>query len=164
MVSENAVSCSKSNTCAQTLLYRKECHRGSFRRVFGRHRYQQLHDGDRSRYTERRTVCLRSSPDSAGNPHRGLGCFRFLVHHRINQNVLSASSSRVGRYIRHNVYDAIAITYTSSVVLLCIAGSTGLFPLHGGRSLYQGLLLLFLGVCTGILATKVLGKKDETKP
>ena len=66
----------------------------------------------------------------------------------------------IGRYIRHNVYDAIAITYTSLVVLLCIAGSTGLFPLQGGRPLYQGLLLLFPGVCTGILAIKVLGKKD----
>lgn len=71
--------------------------------------------------------------------------------------------SGIGRYIRHNVYDAIAIIYTSSVVLLCVVGSTGLFPLHGGRALYQGLLWLFLGVCTGILATKVLGKKDETK-
>ncbi|MEM1255894.1 MAG: hypothetical protein AAGI69_25930 [Cyanobacteria bacterium P01_H01_bin.21] len=69
----------------------------------------------------------------------------------------------IGRYIRHNVYDAIAITYTSLVVLLCIAGSTGLFPLHGGRALYQGLLLMFPGVCIGILATKALGKKDETK-
>ncbi|MFG6102926.1 hypothetical protein U2F10_11780 [Leptothoe sp. EHU-05/26/07-4] len=69
----------------------------------------------------------------------------------------------LGRYIRHNVYDAIAITYTSLIVLLCIAGSTSLFPLHGGRGLYQGLLLLFPGVCAGILATKVLGKKDEPK-
>ena len=69
----------------------------------------------------------------------------------------------IGRYIRHNVYDAIAITYTSSVVLLCVAGSTSLFPLHGGPALYQGLLLLFPGVCTGILATKSLGKKNKTK-
>lgn len=69
----------------------------------------------------------------------------------------------LGRYIRHNVYDAISITYTSSVVLLCVAGSTGLFPLHGGRTLYQGLLLLFPCVCAGILATKVLGKRDDTK-
>ncbi|MEO1148787.1 MAG: hypothetical protein AAFY26_24740 [Cyanobacteria bacterium J06638_22] len=69
----------------------------------------------------------------------------------------------IGRYIRHNVYDAIAITYTSSVVLLCVAGSTGLFPLHGGRSLYQGLLWLFPVVFMGILAVKALGKKDETK-
>ncbi|NEZ64758.1 hypothetical protein D0962_18525 [Leptolyngbyaceae cyanobacterium CCMR0082] len=69
----------------------------------------------------------------------------------------------IGRYIRHNVYDAIAITYTSLVVLLCVAGSTGLFPLHGGRVLYQGLLLLFPAVCMGILVTKVLGKKDEPK-
>ena len=66
----------------------------------------------------------------------------------------------IGRYIRHNVYDAISITYTSAIVLLCIAGSTGLFPLHGGRALYQGLLWLFPVVCTGILAIKVLGKKD----
>ena len=69
----------------------------------------------------------------------------------------------IGRYIRHNVYDAISITYTSLVVLLCVACSTGLFPLQGGRVLYQGLLLLFASVCTGILAFKVLGKKDETK-
>ena len=69
----------------------------------------------------------------------------------------------IGQYIRHNVYDAIAITYTSSVVLLCVAGSTGLFPLHGGRALYQGLLWLFPIVCIGVLATKALGKKDETK-
>ncbi|MBE7380622.1 MAG: hypothetical protein F6J95_004340 [Leptolyngbya sp. SIO1E4] len=66
----------------------------------------------------------------------------------------------IGRYIRHNVYDAIAITYTSAIVLLCVAGSTGLFPLHGGRALYQGLLWLFPVVCTGILVIKVLGKKD----
>ena len=69
----------------------------------------------------------------------------------------------IGRYIRHNVYDSIAITYTSSVVLLCVVGSTSLFSLHGGRVLYQGLLLLFSGICTGILVTKALGKKDETK-
>lgn len=68
----------------------------------------------------------------------------------------------IGRYIRHNVYDAIAITYTSLVILLCVVGSTGLFPLQSGRGLYQGLLLLFASVCTGILAIKVLGKKDET--
>ncbi|MEO0378364.1 MAG: hypothetical protein AAF329_27975 [Cyanobacteria bacterium P01_A01_bin.17] len=66
----------------------------------------------------------------------------------------------IGRYIRHNVYDAIAITYTSAIVLLCIVGATGLFPLDGGRPLYQSLLWLFPGVCTGILAIKVLGKKD----
>ncbi|EKU96308.1 hypothetical protein Lepto7375DRAFT_0297 [Leptolyngbya sp. PCC 7375] len=69
----------------------------------------------------------------------------------------------IGRYIRHNVYDAIAITYTSLVILLCVAGLTSLFPLPGGRALYQGLLLLFPGVCTGILVTKALGKKDEPK-
>ena len=66
----------------------------------------------------------------------------------------------LGRYIRHNVYDAIAITYTSAIVLLCIAGATGLFPLDGGRPLYQSLLWLFPVVCAGILAIKVLGKKD----
>ena len=66
----------------------------------------------------------------------------------------------IGRYIRHNVYDAIAITYTSAIVLLCIFGATGLFSLDGGRTLYQGLLWLFPGVCAGILAAKVLGKKD----
>ena len=66
-------------------------------------------------------------------------------------------------YIRHNVYDAIAITYTSLVVLLCIAGSTGLFPLHGGHAFYRRLLLLFPGVCVGILAAKMLGKKNKTK-
>ena len=69
----------------------------------------------------------------------------------------------LGSYIRHNVYDAIAITYTSSVVLLCVIGSTGLFHLQGGRALYQGLLLLFPGVCTGILVAKVLVKKNKTK-
>ena len=66
----------------------------------------------------------------------------------------------LGRYIRHNVYDAIAITYTSAIVLLCIVGAPGLFPLHGGRPLYQSLLWLFPVVCTGILAIKALGKKD----
>lgn len=70
----------------------------------------------------------------------------------------------IGRYIRHNVYDAIAITYTSAIVLLCIVGSTGLFPLQGGRVLYQGLLWLLPVVCTGILVTKALGKKNATKP
>lgn len=66
----------------------------------------------------------------------------------------------IGRYIRHNMYDAIAITYTSAIVLLCVVGATGLFPLHGGRPLYQSLLWLLPVVCTGILAIKVLGKKD----
>ena len=66
----------------------------------------------------------------------------------------------ISRYIRHNVYDAIAITYTSAIVLLCVVGSTGLFPLYGGRPLYQSLLWLFPVVCTGIVAIKVLGKKD----
>ncbi len=66
----------------------------------------------------------------------------------------------IGRYIRHNVYDAIAITYTSAIVLLCVVGSTGLFPLEGGRSLYQSLLWLFPVVCTGIVAIKVLSKQD----
>ena len=69
----------------------------------------------------------------------------------------------IGRYIRHNIYDAIAITYTASVVLLCLVGSTGLFPLYGGRALYQGLLWLLPSVCTGILATKVLGKQGRTR-